>query len=95
MNVVQSGSQLTITASMSFGGTTIEIPAIIGNVNETGFFTATGGGGAASSSTDPNCGTITTTSTTLAFSGNTARYVENATSDFCGNLQLSGTLTRL
>ncbi len=93
MTVVQSGSQLTITGSMTFVGVTIQLPAITGNVNQTGFFSATSGG-AASSVTDPTCGIITTTSSTLTFSGSTARYVENATTDFCGTLQISGTLTR-
>ena len=93
MNVVQSGSQLTITGSVSFSGQTIQLPAVTGNVNETGFFTATSGG-AASEVSDPDCGLITTTSFTLAFSGNTARYVEIATTTSCGLWNLSGTLTR-
>ena len=92
MTVVQSGSQLTITGYASFAGEIIQLPAVTGNINQTGFFTATSG--FASDIDDPTCGHITTTSSTLTFSGNTARYVETATSSFCGNISISGTLTR-
>ena len=93
LNVVQAGSQLTITGSITVLGQTIQLPAFTGNINQTGFFTATSGGGA-STGVDPTCGTISTTSATLAFTGNTARYVENATTQFCGSWVISGTLTR-
>ena len=92
MTVVQSGAQLTITWSALFAGETVQLPAITGNINQTGFFTATSG--FSSNIDDPNCGRITTTSSILTFSGNTARYVETATSSFCGNISISGTLTR-
>ena len=66
---------------------------VTGTVNETGFFTTSAGGftGAVS---DETCGTLTTTSATLTFSGSTARISESATSEFCGSIQVSGTLTR-
>ena len=93
MVVVQAGSQLTITGSMMFLGETVELPAVTGTVNETGFFTVTAGGFSGTVS-DETCGTLTTTSATLTFSGSTARITETATTEFCGNIQLSGTLTR-
>ncbi len=91
--VVQSGSQLTITGALTVEGTTINLPAVTGVVNETGFFTATGGG-VGGSVDDPSCGLITPISTSLTFSGNTARYVENDNTQFCGQWAFSGTLTR-
>jgi hypothetical protein len=92
MNIVQSGSRLTVNGAATFGGESIRLPAITGIVDETGFFTPTSGGD--SSLADPDCGTFTATSFTLTFSGNTVRYDEQATTSFCGHLQLSGTLTR-
>ena len=98
MTVVQSGSQLTITGSWSFtggplDGVTRAFSAITGNVNATGFFTATGGGGAGRQ-LDPNCGLFTATSSTFAFSGNTVLFDETAITASCGTWLLSGTLTR-
>ena len=42
---------------------------------------------------DDTCGTFTPV-TMLTFSGNTARFLQTATSDDCGNLEIVGTLTR-
>ena len=94
MVVVQAGAQLTITGSMSFGGQTIDLPAITGTINQTGFFTITAGGYYEDAADDGECGRITPTSSSLTFSGRTARYQESADSQHCGSLQLSGTLTR-
>lgn len=93
MDVAQSGEQLTITGSITFLGETTQLPAITGTINETGFFTATAGGFSETTS-DPECGTWTTTSATLTFSGATARLQESASSPRCGTLSLFGTLTR-
>ena len=93
MTVVQSGAQITVNGSVTFLGETEELPAFTGTINETGFVTVTGGGFSGTVS-DPDCGTIATTSGTLTFSGRTARIHETATTDFCGNFTLSGTLTR-
>ena len=78
---------------MTFFGETAELPAITGTINSTGFFTPTGGG-FSSEAADPTCGTITTSSSTITFSGSSLRLVESASSEFCGTLSLSGTLTR-
>lgn len=94
MVVAQSDEQLTITGSITFLGETTQLPAITGTINETGFFTATAGGFSGSTSSDPQCGTWTPTSSTLTFSGGTARLQESASSPFCGTLNLFGTLTR-
>ena len=93
MVVVQAGGQVTITGSITFFGETTQLPAFTGVINSTGFVTVTGGGFSGSVS-DPDCGTITTTSSTLTFSGRSARIYEAATTDFCGNFTITGTLTR-
>ena len=93
MSVVQVGSQLTITAEITFLGETFHAPAITGTINATGFFTPRGDGSAISGSTD-ECGTVNTLRSTLTFSGNTAHYVEIITTQHCGNLSASATLSR-
>ena len=94
MQVVQYGSQITITASMTVNGVEISLPASTGNINQTGYYTATASGGASETSYDPDCGYLVLVSQTLTFSGNNANYVEVMNSDFCGQLRLSGTLVR-
>ena len=93
MTVVQAGSQLTITGSLTFSGATFQITAVTGTINRTGFFTPSRRS-FTNRVSDPTCGTITPVDASLTFAGNTARYVENATTTFCGTLQLSGTLRR-
>ena len=43
MEVAQAGDQLTITGSITLGGQTIQIPAVTGTLNATGFFTIAAG----------------------------------------------------
>ena len=93
ITVVQQDSQLTVTGSITMLGTTSQLPAITGTINETGFFTATSGG-AAGNIPDPTCGVITTTSSTLTFSGNSARFHETASTQYCGSWSFDATLTR-
>lgn len=92
--VVQAGAQVTITGSITFLGDTTNLPAITGNINETGFFTASAGGFSDSAEFDPECGLMTPTSSTLAFSGNTAQIHESVQTGYCGTWTLSGTLTK-
>ena len=93
IEVVQAGAQLTIAGSVTLLGATQELPAVTGTINATGFFTATAGG-FVNTTPDPECGRWTVTSSTLTFSGSTARYVETATSESCGDFDMSGTLSR-
>ena len=92
-DVAQAGAQLTITGSITFLGETAQLPAITGTINATGFFTPTSGG-VAGAVNDPDCGRITPASASITFSGRTMRLVETAFTDFCGNFELSGTLSR-
>lgn len=99
ITATQAGSQVTLTGSLTLSGQTLELPAVTGTVSATGFFTATGGGFYEDAARDPTCGRITTTSSTLVFSvsgqsASSLRYQETATTDYCGNLQISGTLYR-
>ena len=91
---VQSGSQVTITATLTIDGVALNLAAVTGNINATGYFTATAGGSSSDSVYDQTCGYVTPTGTSLTFSGNTARFVETATTDYCGNWNFSGTLYR-
>ena len=95
IKVVQSGSQVTISTSMTFFDETIELPDITGEINETGFFTATGGGFSGDSSfSDPHCGRLTPRGATLSFSDGTARWVEYYRTDNCREILFSTNLSR-
>jgi hypothetical protein len=92
MNVIQAGSQLTITGTMVVDAKNVPLTAMTGNVNASGYFTPTSGG--ASSSYDSTCGNARLVDGSLTFSGNSAQYVERDATDFCGSWILSGTLTK-
>lgn len=92
-DVAQAGAQLTISGSITFLGETVQLPApITGTINATGFFTPTSGW--VEEVNDPDCGRVTSTSASITFSGRTMRLVETASTDFCGNFELSGSLNR-
>lgn len=93
MTVVQAGDQLTITGSVTFLDETSQLPAITGTINETGFFTVTAGGSSPRES-HPECGSMTTTSSTLNFSDQTARFHQSVSTTYCGSLSFDATLTR-
>ena len=90
---MQSGAEVTISGTVTLAGTTVEVTSFTGTINATGFFTAmdTGVSGTVS---DETCGRYRPMSSSLTFSGREVRLVENAGSDYCGNVHLSGTLTR-
>lgn len=93
--VSQAGSQLTITGSASLGGQTTQLPPLLGAVNSTGSFRFTvGGSGNGDILRDRRCGETAPTGGSITFSGRTLRYVETHQSEFCGNIEISGTLTR-
>ena len=93
IEVAQSESQLTITGSITLLEES-KLPAVTGTINETGFFTAKEGG-YSDIDFDRDCGVILTTSSTLTFSGSTAKVFESATTERCGDLEMSGTLNKL
>ena len=96
MIVVQSGSDVTLSGSMTSGDTTINLPANSGTLSSTGVYTPTSRGvvdyeAAVETSL---CGTIHPISASLAFSGNRAIWEESADTDYCGRIHFSATLTR-
>ena len=96
MVVVQSGSDVTLSGSITVAGTTINLPAQTGTVSSTGTFMATSSGviDYEAALETSQCGTIHPISGSLAFSGNQARLEESANTDYCGRIQFSATLTR-
>ena len=95
ITVVQAGAQLTITGSISIFEETNALQAVTGTVNETGLVTFPPDSLVnAVPPDDDTCGTITPAPAMLTFSGNTARFLQTASSDGCGNVEVLGTLTR-
>ena len=95
ITVVQAGAQLTITGSISIFEETNALQAVTGTVNETGLVTFPPDSLVnAVPPDDDTCGTITPAPAMLTFSGNTTRFLQTASSDGCGNVEVLGTLTR-
>ena len=95
ITVVQAGAQLTISGSISILAETSALEAVTGTVNDTGLVTfppdsvihAVPVG-------DDSCGTLTPAPTMLTFSGNTVRFLQTASIDGCGTVEIVGALTR-
>ena len=97
ITVVQAGAQLTITGSTTILDETSALEAVTGTVDDTGRVTFQPDSvvnAAPIPMGDDTCGTITPAPTMLTFSGNTARFLQTATSDGCGNVEIVATLTR-
>ena len=97
ITVVQAGAQLTITGAIAIFDETSALDTVTGTVDNTGRVTFPPDSiinAAPIPMGDDTCGTITPAPTMLTFSGNTARFLQTATSDDCGNVEIVGTLTR-
>ena len=97
ITVVQVGAQLTISGSISIFDETSALQAVTGTVNDTGLVTFPPDSvvnAAPIPIGDDTCGTLTPAPTMLTFSGNTARFLQTASSDGCGNVEIVGTLMR-
>ena len=97
ITVVQAGAQLTISGSISIFEETSALDTVTGTVDDTGRVTFPPDSiinAAPIPMGDDPCGTITPAPTMLTFSGNTARFLQTATSDDCGTVEIVGTLTR-
>ena len=97
LTVVQAGAQLTITGSTTILDETSALEAVTGTVNDTGRVTFPPDSvvnAAPIPIGDDTCGTITPAPAMLTFSGNTARFLQTASSDGCGSFEVVGTLTR-
>ena len=91
--VVQVGNQLTITARMTgLVNRTVTSRGTIGLNGGFGFIAGRDGG---PPFRFPDCGTIQPTELIIAFAPDLLLvYIERATSQFCGNLEVAGGLTR-
>ena len=89
---LQAGAQLTITGSITLLGTTAQLTAIAGTINEMGFFIPTAG--VAAGVVHDACGRIITTRTNITFTERRVRWEEDASTKLCGSFELSGTLSR-
>ena len=96
LTVVQAGAQLTITGSVSIFNETSTLEAVTGTVDATGRVTFPPDSvvNAPLPIGDDACGTITPAPTMLTFAGTTARFLQTASSDGCGSVEIVGTLTR-
>ena len=90
-HVAQAGVRLTITGSVTLLGTTAQL-TVTGTINEMGLFIPTSGG--VGDLVNDSCGEITRTSANITFSWHTLRWEEAASAQFCGNFEVSGTLSR-
>ena len=95
LTVVQAGAQLTISGSISILAETSALEAVTATVNDTGLVTFPPDSVVhAVPVGDDSCGTLTPAPTMLTFSGNTVRFLQTASIDGCGSVEIVGTLTR-
>ena len=95
ITVVQAGAQLTISGSISILAETSALEAVTGTMNATGLATFPPDSVLrAVPLGDDSCGTLTGAPTMLTFSGNTVRFLQTASIDGCGTVEIVGTLTR-
>ena len=95
ITVVQAGAQLTISGSVAIFDETSALETVTGTVDDTGRVTFPPDSVVnAVPMGDDTCGTITPAPTMLTFSGNTARFLQTASSDDCGTVEIVGTLMR-
>ena len=90
ITVVQAGAQLTISGSIAIFDETSALDTVTGTVDDTGRVTFPPDSiinAAPIPMGDDPCGTLTAAPTMLTFSGNTARFLQTATSDDCGTVR--------
>ena len=99
LTVEQSGSQVTVSGSVTYEGYSFGLPAMNGTVDATGTFTAEGIAGGMVAAFSPTtssspCGTIDGGWFTLTFSGNEADFTLAGQTSRCGLVSYHATLTR-
>ena len=94
--VEQSGTDVTLSGSLTLADVTVNITAVSGVVTSTGSFVATRSGviDAEAALESSLCGRARPVSASLAFSGNTVRFEESADTEYCGRVSLHATLKR-
>ena len=88
--VVQVGNQVAITTNIT-GRITRTRPPIRGTISDRGGLAVMAGG---QPFRDPDCGEILPTSTTIVFGPDVLIYLEDATSQDCGNVRVEAVLVR-
>ena len=95
IGVTQAGSTVTLIATWTFFDQTYQDPSVTGTISATGLFTRSGGEvQAPAADIAEGCGSITSQTLTVSFSGNTMRYSDTEQTELCGQVGISGTLTR-
>jgi len=89
--VAQSGSEVTFNLTISIDGVQVRLPTITGTIDSAGFFSKTGSGDPVY---DEICGSLSSYSSRLTFSGNTAQINESYSAEYCGIWSFSGKLKR-
>ncbi|MYN65479.1 MAG: hypothetical protein F4X11_10685 [Acidobacteria bacterium] len=93
IDVTQSGSQVTVSGSMSLFGETEEIGTVTGTINEAGEFMFPGDSFVSEAANDPDCGEHGVTMS-LVFSDGTATFGQVVETAECGQFRLNATLTK-
>lgn len=91
--VTQSGSQVTVSGSITFFGEAEEIGPTPGTINEAGEFTFSGDGLVGETMNDPDCGESSVTMS-LVFSDGTATLNQVVETVACGQFHVSATLPK-
>ena len=94
--VEQSGSDVTLSGSLTIADITVNLTAVSGIVTNTGAFVATSSGviDAEAALESSLCGRARPITASLAFSGGTVRIEESADTEYCGRISLHATLKR-
>ena len=89
----QSGSQVTLNATITIFGASEELPPTVGMINEDGEFTFSGDD-FEGVMTDPECGESRLTRMTLVFMDGTAVFEQVVETTGCGRFTVAATMAR-
>ncbi len=89
----QSGSQVTLSGTITIFGATEELPPTVGMINKDGEFTFSGDDFEGVMS-DPECGESRITRMTLVFMDSTAVFEQVIETTDCGNFTVAATMAR-
>lgn len=92
--VTQSGPEVTVSGSFTLLGETEEIPPYTGRINEAGEFTFPDDIFEDGALNNSDCGEITVTSMSIAFSSDTATFTYASETAACGDFNFRATMTK-
>ena len=93
LEAVHIGNQMTLSGTETVEGQVMAVPAITGQVSETGFFTPQRRAGLGAFRA-PQCGQVTITDVTMAFASENLRITEQWTTSTCGRGTFSAVLLK-